>query len=147
WTRLYSIPSLLCRGVDRHERDLDPHREELASATSQVPDVHVPTVLAWGHDRVEARLGQGDADRAGERLDRDLDPGRELRLALGEIPDLQDRLGELVGQESESGDDRGPAPLGAAKVEDLHLQHVAGSRPLDVDRAGDRVDAGEVDRP
>jgi hypothetical protein len=97
---------------------------------------------------VLAGLGGRDADGAREGLVGQRDPvgeGDRARLRV-DRRDPQPRVGELVRQQPEAGDDRRPAPVARAQLEDLDRERVAGARATDEDRAGDRVDAPEVER-
>jgi hypothetical protein len=136
------------RVAHREERALDPDGEEERRPGAQVLHVHVPAPDRRRHDGVLPRLGQGDADRAGERLERQLDALGE-RDPAGVLLDLRDakpRIGELVGEEAEAGDDRGPAPVARAQLQDLDGQRVAGLGALHEHRARDRVHVREVER-
>jgi hypothetical protein len=97
---------------------------------------------------VLARLGRRDADRARERRVGQRHAAAEVddaRLGV-DARDPQPRVGELVGQQAEAGDDRRPAPVARAQLEDLDGQRVAGPGAADEHRAGHRVHAREVER-
>ena len=81
-----------------------------------------------------------------ERRDRDRDVVAQVReVAAREVEDPQVRVGEVVRQQPEAGQDRRPAPALRVQVEDLDRERVAGLRALDGDRAGERVDAVPVE--
>jgi len=95
---------------------------------------------------VLAGLGRRDADGAREGLVGQRDPvgeGDSARLRV-DRRDPQPRVGELVGQQPEAGDDGRPAPVARAQLEDLDREDVAGARACDEDGSRDRVDAREV---
>ena len=54
-------------------------------------------------------------------------------------------LVETILQETQTLDYAGPSPTAVASGQHLDLQHIAWLRPLDPDRAGERVDACAVD--
>ncbi len=115
-------------------------------AGGEVLDVHVPAPLGGGQDAVWSGLFGREADRPGERRERERDPVVEpdlVRLGV-DGRDVQPRVGELVGEQPELGDDRRPAPVVRDQLEDLDLERVARFGALDVDRAGDRVDVAHV---
>jgi hypothetical protein len=99
-----------------------------------------------------AGLGRGQADRARERLEGEGDTGGEVDAAAVtgarglDARDVQPGLGELLGEQPEAGDDRRPAPVARAQLEDLDRQHVARLRVLHEHRSGDGVHAREVER-
>ena len=62
-----------------------------------------------------------------------------------EVPVEERGLGEAVFEEAEAGDGGGPSPAGVAGEENADLEDVAGFRAVDVDGAGEGVDAGTVD--
>ena len=107
--------------------------------------VQVAAERAGRHDRLRARARRADAHRAHERRQRDQDVLAEGRdVAAAEVEDAQVRLGELVGQQAEAGEDRRPAPAARVQVEDLDREGVAHLGALDVHRPGQRVDAVPV---
>ena len=72
------------------------------------------------------RPGRADAHRAHEGLDRD----RDVLAQVGHSPAVRSKIrrygiGEVLGQEAEPGQDRGPPPALGAEIEDLHRQRVA----------------------
>ena len=59
-------------------------------------------------------------------VERDRDVLAQVRdVAVREVEDPQVRVGEVVGQQAEPGQDRGPAPALRVDVEDLDGQRVA----------------------
>ena len=72
-------------------------------------------------------------------------PGRNSAGPSAEAGDAQGRLGEVLRQQPEAGDARGPAPVRRLEVEQLDLQRVAGLGTLDRDRPVDLVDPREVE--
>src|SRR5205085_7902011 len=66
--------------------------------------------------------------------------------AVGQVEEDEVRLLELTGrQQAEPRNDARPAPIGQLELQELDGQRVAGLRPVYVDRAGQRVDAVEVE--
>ena len=61
------------------------HRHIKRRAGDEVADIHVAGVFAGRHARVAARLLARDAERAGERPQRQNDAGQELGLHLVEV--------------------------------------------------------------
>ena len=55
------------------------------------------------------------------------------------------RIGELIGEEPEAGEDGGPAVVGGLQVEDVDAEDVARFGARDVDGADDGVGGGEVE--
>ena len=105
-----------------------------------------PPKVPGRHDRLRARARRADAHRAQERLDRDLDVLAEMdEVAVGEVEDPQVGIGEVVGQQPEPRQDRGPAPALGVQVEHLDRQRVAGLGAADGDRPGQRIDAVPVE--
>ena len=123
--------------------------------------------LHGGSVRAESTVGQGSTlvisprvnhavqtgfrrrnpDGPAERLERHAPAGSEQRgrHALSVvIPDVQSRVGKLVSEQTEAGNVCRPAPSGWPKIEQRNFQHVTGHRPIDVDRAGDRIGAPEI---
>jgi hypothetical protein len=83
---------------------------------------------------------------AEERLERDRDVlAHERDVALREIEDPQVRIGEVVRQQAEAGQDRRPPPALGVDVEDLDRERVARLGAAHGDRAGQRVDAIPVE--
>jgi hypothetical protein len=116
------------------------HRKEEPAALRKVAGVHVAAERARGHDRRLHRIGGVYAHRPEEGLYGDNDVVLEMRVvAGGEVEDLEVRLGEVLLEQPEAGDDRRPAPPLGVDVEDLHLQDVAGLRTLNSDGASQRV--------
>ena len=94
------------------------------------------------------RPGEGrDADLAAERHDRDADAGQEFGAAAHawDATDPERRIRELVGEEAEPRDARGPAPGGRLELEQVHLERVTGLRADDGDGAVDLVHPVEVE--
>ena len=56
------------------------------------------------------------------------------------------RLAKTIFEKAESLDDAGPSPAAVAGGEHFDLEHIAGLRAVDPDGAGERVNAGAVDR-
>ena len=133
--------------ADREPGAVVEDRQEQRRARGQVAGVHVAAVDV-GRDRRERPRPRRDAQLAAERDDRDADAGEEL----GPLPDrrqagdLVGRIRELVGEQPEARDRRGPAPVGRLEVEQLDLERVAGLRTVDRDGPVDLVDAREVER-
>ena len=90
-----------------------------------------------------------DADGSHERFERNsasrtIGGGRHAGRVIG--PDVQRRVGELVGEKTEARDIRRPAPAGGRQVQNRDLEGVTRFGPVDVDGAGDRIDLAEVER-
>ena len=58
---------------------------------------------------------------------------------------MQPRVGETICEQSEAGDDGGPAVAGGLEGQDVDLQRVTGRRSLHVHRPTHRIDAREVE--
>jgi hypothetical protein len=142
--------SVALRGVrvaDREQRTGHLDRQIELGALGDVAHVHVAADVARRNDAVQPRFGERDADGAAHRLEwhaaaRPVHRGLE---ALVDLPVVQVRIGELIGQQPEARDVAGPAP--ARRLERQHgdLQRVARRGALDEHRPGDRVDAREVE--
>ncbi len=78
----------------------------------------------------------------------DRDPGDVRRAgdSVRDPPDGEERVGIVVGQESEPREDRGDAHLCRGEGEDLDLEDVAGLGALDGDRPGQRMAEAAIDR-
>ncbi len=74
-------------------------------------------------------------------------PGRNSARspAPGTHRDPEVRIGELIRQQAETGDARGPAPIGWLELEQVDLERVTGLGAADRDRPVDLVDAVEVE--
>ena len=133
----------------REQRAGDLDRKIKLGAGAEVADVHVAADPPWRNDTVQPGLARCETDGAAKGFQRHLSAGaigrrgEPLRVVA---PDVERRFRELVGQQAEAGDDRGPAPTRRNKGFDCHLERVAGFGPVDGDRAGDRVDLVEVER-
>ena len=107
--------------------------------------VDVPAALVRREGLEAARLVGGHPHGAEERLNWNLDArGDSRRRAIPEVEDLEVRIGEVVRQQAEPGDDRRPTPRTGFELEDLDLERVARRRSLDEDRAAEVVDRLEV---
>ncbi len=135
------------RVAEREERALDADGQVERDAGVEVLRVHVPAEAGGRHDGMLPRLRQRDAERAGERAERERHAVGEPHAAGGpvDLRDAQPRVGELVGEQAEAGDDRRPAPALRPELEQLDRERVARLRALDEDRAADRVDVREVE--
>ena len=140
------------RGVgiaNREQRAGDLDREIERGPGGEVADVHVAADPPGRDDAVRPGLSGRHPDRAAERLERHPRSGtvggrREAPSVVA--PDMERRVGELVGQEPESRDEGGPSPAHRRERFDRNLEGVARLGPVDIDRAGDRVDLGEIER-
>ena len=96
---------------------------------------------------MQTRLAGRDADRSGERSERHAAarPEHRRREPRVVVPVMQPRVRELVGEQAEAGDVAGPAPARRAQRQDRDLERIAGLCAVDPDRAGDRIDAAEVE--
>ena len=135
------------RVADREQRALDLDRQVELDAFGDVARVHVAADVARRNDAVQARLGRRDADGSGEGPQRHAParPVHRRREAGVVVPVMQPRVGELVGEQAEARDVAGPAPARRAQRQHRDLERVARLRAVDLDRAGDRVDAAEVE--
>jgi hypothetical protein len=59
---------------------------------------------------------------------------------------MQRRILELVGEEAEARNIGRPAPARRSKMQERHLDGIAGLRPLDVDRPRHRIDLSKIQR-
>ena len=123
------------------------HGQEQRRSGDEVAGVHVAAVHV-GRDRRQRPCRRRHADHATERRDGDPDAGPELHpVGPGlEARHLVERIREVVGQEAEARDRRGPAPVGGLELEQVDLERVARLRAVDRDGPGDLVDAVEVQR-
>ena len=55
------------------------------------------------------------------------------------------RLREILGEESEPGDQSRPAPVQRVETQDVDLQRIARLSAADEDRPGERIQAREID--
>ena len=94
-------------------------------------------------------FGRCQADRAAEGLERHasaraIHGGRQsLRIIF---PDMQCRVLELIGEQAEARNIRGPAPARGREIEERHLDCIARLRAFDIDRTRHRIDLGEIER-
>ena len=88
----------------------------------------------------------GQADGAHERRAGDAQPGQVVggRPAVADPPADHEGVGELVPQEAEPGHLHGVAVAVRLDLQDLDLEQVARLGPVDVHRAGERVDDVQV---
>src|SRR5215208_6127506 len=132
---------------DREQRPLHADRQVEGGAGPKVLGVHIAAPARGGYDRVRSRLRGGQADGAGERFVGKLDAlGEDHPAPCGlDAGDAQPRLGELVGQEPEAGDERRPSPVPRPELKDLDGEHVSRPSILNVNGSADRVDVLEVE--
>src|SRR6266849_6290789 len=113
-----------------------------------MPGVDVARALC-GRQRVDrSRLVGGHSHGPAEGCERNVDVIAELRggaVAQVEIADVG--VGEVGGEQTETGKDRAPAPGPRLELQDLDLECVARLSAADVDRPAQRVEAVEVERP
>ncbi len=130
----------------RHARALVIDGQEERRSGSQMARVHVPAVEV-GRDGRARPVDRRDPDLATERHDRDANTGQELGTLTGprDLRDPEIRIGELVGQQTEPWDVRGPAPVGRFELEEVDLEGIARLGAHDGDRAVDLVDPVEVE--
>src|SRR5262249_32167653 len=90
--------------------------------------------MAIGRDSGEGTLsGRSNTYFTTERLKRNLDAGSKLSPTIGHTPELECGLRELVGKQTESRDERSPAPCRGLQIQELDLQGVSRACPLDKD--------------
>jgi len=91
---------------------------------------------------VLARLGRSQTEDARERIQRHLDPRLERRHPVVEVPVIEERVGELLGEQARTRlapADQGVPPVVVVDVEELHFQDVARFGALDGHRTGEVV--------
>ena len=154
------------RAFDRRAADLAvalggmgvAHREQRAGnldrkielgAGGEVADVHVAADPPRRNDAVQPGLARRQTDGAAEGFQRhppagSIDRGGEPHRVV--CPDVDRRIGKIIGQQTKAGDDRGPSPARRHEGFDRHLERVSGLGPIHVDGAGDRVNLGEIER-
>jgi len=120
--------------------------QEQGRAGHEVASVHVPAVEV-GRDGRARPVDRRDPDLPAERHDRDANAGQELGTLTGprDLGDPEIWIRELVGQQPEPRDVRGPAPAGRFELEQVDLEAIAGLGAHDGDRAVDLVDKVEVE--
>src|SRR5205807_9917329 len=92
------------------------------------------------------RVVGGDAHGAAKGLEWNPDVLSQLGvLSVAEVEVAEVGLAEVVGEQAEARDSAGPAPLERFEREHLDLENVARLRPADVNRAGEGVEAVEVE--
>lgn len=110
-----------------------------------------PPVLYSG---IVAALRRRDPHLARKRPQRDAYPTRLIEPRVGpprpalrarKRPQLQRGRGELVREQAEAGDERGPAPVCCAHVQHVDAERVAGARVRDVHGAVHLVQACKVE--
>ena len=123
----------------------DEYWEVEAGADAEFADVEVAAEGA-GRARAEgAVVRTGDAHDAEERAEGN-DGGPERARGVGvELPMKEVVVAELILEEAEAFDGRGPAPAVVGGAEDVDLEDVAGLGAFDPDRPGECVNAGPVD--
>ena len=84
-------------------------------------------------------LGRRDAHHPAEGLERENDPVTEDAPVSLQLVVVDVGLVEVVGQQPEARNDAVPAPALVLQIEHLDLEHIAGHRPLDRNRPGERV--------
>ena len=100
-------------------------------------DVHVPADVARRERVVCAVLARCDPDGPRERVERDLDAVHELADVTLQIPDVNPRLLEVLGQQAEphlAGEEDVVPPALVLAIEEFDLEDVARLRALDRDR-------------
>src|SRR6185437_10169397 len=88
-----------------------------------------------------------DAYRARKRFQRDFPPGDEGAWRQGPLvvaPQAQSGLLELLGEQTEARNIRGPAPPGGREGQNRHFQDVARLRSIHEHRTCHRIDAREI---
>ena len=143
-----TIPAPCAGWVSPMERARDHHRQVERGARGEVADVEVAAHAPGWDDGVVPRLRWCRADGVGEELERHPRDVREERGREGArvaVPDLQVRVGELIGQQPEAPDVRRPAEARGVERLQRDLQHVPRLGPVDEDGPGDRIDQPEVE--
>jgi len=123
-------------------------------ARRQIADIKVATNTPRRHHRMQSCRGGCIADGAGKRFQRHPALATEHRGGhRGGIvfPDMQCRLGKLIGQQPETRDIRRPAKTHAGmklwrKGVDGDFQRVTRHRPFDKYRPRNRIDLAEIKR-
>ena len=89
-----------------------------------------------------------DANDTGERVARDGHARqlRRARLAAGDLPLDEVRVGEQIGEETEAGDDGGDAEVRRLVADELDVDRVPRRGAFDVDGTRERMAEAEVDR-
>ena len=132
--------------ADAEQGALHLNRKVERRADAELLDVEVPADPPGRHHAVDARLGRCQPDHAAEELEGDADPVAERRpTACAELPDLEPGCRELVGEEAEAGDDRGPSGGAHLHRPNLNRENVARPGALDVNRPAGGVDPLEVE--
>ncbi len=92
------------------------------------------------------RVGRRHADHAGVDAGGNRDPRKLVAASVCAVerPGNDERLGEDVGEESESGDDGVDSKIRGVVLEELDLEDVAGLGLLDEERAGEGMSAAEI---
>ena len=108
-------------------------------------DVHVSAEGAGRAGAMGAGLRRGDTHDAAEGVERDDGGSEGSSDVLFELPVEEKGVGEALIEEAETGDDGAPGPAFVGDVKDIDLEGVAGLGVVDVDGAGEGVDAGTVD--
>ncbi len=128
---------------------LDFHRQIQDGARRDVLAVYVPAGLVGGDCREVARNGTRDADGAQEGAHGNPDARLKHSVVLlgsgTQIPDLERRLRELVGQEAEPGEDGCPAVGCGFEIEKFNFEDITGFGAVDGYGAKKGVNEGEVE--
>src|SRR5262249_5011019 len=91
--------------------------------------------MAIGWNGGEGSLSRrGEAYFAAERLKRNVNALGKLSPSIPQAPELERRIGELIGEQTESRNERGPSPLRRLQFHELDLQRIPWMRALDEDR-------------
>ena len=142
--------SVALRGVSiaaAEEGAVDLYRQKQRRPADELARVQVAAERSWRHHRLLARTRRAHAHGSEEGRDRDGDVVPQIRhVAAREIEDLQVRIGEVVRQQPEAGQDRRPAPALRMQVDDLDRERMAGLGAVDGDRASERVDTVPIEQ-
>jgi hypothetical protein len=132
--------------ADGQQRPRHLDRQAEPRAHHDVTTVDVPPEAPRRHDRRRLVHRWTDANRPRERSERQLGHVEELRhLPCAEVPDVQARLGKVLRQQSESGQDGRPPPAEGLGGEQLDLDGITHLGPVHGKGSPERIDAIPVE--
>ena len=108
-----------------------------------VPPTRRGGSMSWAPGRAGARPIDPTIGRNGTCAPGIVDWLESVRVVA---PQVQIGLWEVVGEQAEARNDRRPSPTAGSDREQRQPYRVAGFGAVDGDRAGDRIDAAEIER-
>ncbi len=122
------------------------HRQIELGPDIQVASVDIAAAFAGRQHIKRPRLIERHPHGAATRLQRDVNIIAQWRgLAVAEIEMADVGRGEILRQQTQTGDDSRPPPIKRLQAQNLDFEDVAGHRNFDGDRAGQRVELAKIE--